>query len=56
LKRLIQRELQDSLAMKFLEGKFSEYDRVRIDYKGGELVFEKNGRSERGDAGAKPDK
>jgi ATP-dependent Clp protease ATP-binding subunit ClpB len=50
LKRLIQRELQDELAMKFLEGVFGDYDRVRIDYRDGQLVFEKNGRSERGES------
>ena len=41
LKRLIQREVQDVLALKLLEGEFSEDDRVVVDEKGGKLVFKK---------------
>jgi len=41
LKRVIQRQLVDKLALKILEGEFGEGDRVRIDAGGGELTFEK---------------
>jgi ATP-dependent Clp protease ATP-binding subunit ClpB len=41
LKRVIQKEIQDKLAMKILEGKFKEGDTVTADMDGkkGELVF-----------------
>jgi len=39
LKRVIQRQLVDKLAMALLEGRFSEGDRIRVDAEGGELVF-----------------
>jgi ATP-dependent Clp protease ATP-binding subunit ClpB len=45
LKRLIQREVQDELAMKFLEGEFGDYDRILIGLRDGKLVFERNGRA-----------
>jgi ATP-dependent Clp protease ATP-binding subunit ClpB len=41
LKRTIQRELQDPLAMKILQGEFSEGDEVRVDLRGGQLAFER---------------
>ncbi len=41
LKRTIQRELQDPLAMKILQGEFSEGDQVRVDLRGGQLAFER---------------
>ena len=41
LKRVIQRELVDKLALKLLEGEFSEGDAVRVDAADGELVFAK---------------
>ena len=41
LKRVIQRQLVDRLALKLLEGEFSEGDVVRIDAEGGELRFER---------------
>ncbi len=41
LKRAIQRELQDPLAMAILEGRFGEGDTVRVDYRDGQMVFEK---------------
>jgi ATP-dependent Clp protease ATP-binding subunit ClpB len=41
LKRTIQRELQDPLAMKILQGEFSEGDKVRVDLRGGQLAFER---------------
>ena len=41
LKRLIQKEIQDKLALKILEGKFKEGDTIAVDVeeKKGELVF-----------------
>jgi ATP-dependent Clp protease ATP-binding subunit ClpB len=41
LKRVIQRQLVDKLALRLLEGDFAEGDVVRVDAEGGELVFEK---------------
>jgi ATP-dependent Clp protease ATP-binding subunit ClpB len=41
LKRVIQRQLVDKLALKILEGEFGEGDLVRIDAVDGELSFEK---------------
>jgi ATP-dependent Clp protease ATP-binding subunit ClpB len=40
LKRTIQKQLVDKLALKILEGEFGEGDLVRIDAAGGELTFE----------------
>jgi len=39
LKRTIQRQLQDPLAMHLLQGQFQEGDAVRIDYANGEYTF-----------------
>ena len=39
LKRVIQKQLVDKLALKLLEGDLSEGQRVRVDAEGGELVF-----------------
>ncbi len=39
LKRLIQREIADKLAMAILEGRFGDGDTVQIDAAGGELTF-----------------
>ena len=41
LKRTIQREILDPLAMRVLQGDFAEGDVVRIDAPAGEIVFEK---------------
>ena len=41
LKRVIQRQLVDRLALKLLEGEFSEGDMVRVDAADGELAFER---------------
>ncbi|MEX0620985.1 MAG: ATP-dependent chaperone ClpB [Solirubrobacterales bacterium] len=41
LKRVIQKRLVDTLALKILEGEFVEGDRVRVDSEDGELVFSK---------------
>ncbi|HBG46692.1 MAG TPA: ATP-dependent chaperone ClpB [Deltaproteobacteria bacterium] len=42
LKRLVQKQIQDSLALKFLEGEFGEDDRIAIDLQGDKLVFSKD--------------
>src|SRR5262245_30302993 len=39
LKRVIQRQLVDKLALKLLEGEFAEGDEVTVDVEDGELVF-----------------
>jgi ATP-dependent Clp protease ATP-binding subunit ClpB len=44
LKRVIQKQLVDKLALAMLEGKFAEGDTVVVDNAGGELVFEKSER------------
>ncbi|HEY6730141.1 MAG TPA: ATP-dependent chaperone ClpB [Solirubrobacterales bacterium] len=41
LKRVIQKQLVDKLALKILEGEFSEGDTVRIDAREGEIDFER---------------
>jgi len=41
LKRVIQKQLVDKLALKILEGEFVEGDLVRVDAEGGELIFAK---------------
>jgi ATP-dependent Clp protease ATP-binding subunit ClpB len=41
LKRVIQKQLIDKLALRLLEGEFSEGDTIRVDAKKGELSFEK---------------
>jgi ATP-dependent Clp protease ATP-binding subunit ClpB len=43
LKRVIQKRLVDKLALKILEGEFSEGDLVRVDAGAGEIVFERGG-------------
>jgi ATP-dependent Clp protease ATP-binding subunit ClpB len=41
LKRVIQKRLVDTLALKILEGEFLEGDRVQVEAEEGELVFSK---------------
>jgi ATP-dependent Clp protease ATP-binding subunit ClpB len=41
LKRVIQKQLIDKLALRLLEGEFAEGDVVEVEAKDGELVFEK---------------
>ena len=41
LKRVIQRQLVDKLALRLLEGEFADGDRVEVDAADGELVFSK---------------
>ncbi len=43
LKRVIQKQLVDKLALKILEGEFAEGDTVRVDAADGALVFERAG-------------
>ncbi len=43
LKRVIQKQLVDRLALKILEGEFGEGDLVKVEAAEGELVFEKAG-------------
>lgn len=40
LKRVIQREVQDPLALALLQGEFKEGDTVRVDYREDSIVFE----------------
>ncbi len=40
LKRIIQREIQDRLAMALLKGEFQEGQKVRVDAQGGEIVLQ----------------
>jgi ATP-dependent Clp protease ATP-binding subunit ClpB len=44
LKRVIQKQLVDRLAMAILEGRFAPGDTVRVDARDGELVFERSER------------
>jgi ATP-dependent Clp protease ATP-binding subunit ClpB len=41
LKRVIQKQLVDKLALKILEGEFGEGDTVRVDTLDGDLVFDR---------------
>jgi ATP-dependent Clp protease ATP-binding subunit ClpB len=43
LRRVIQRELVDKLALKLLEGEFTDGDAVRVDAADGELSFARSG-------------
>jgi ATP-dependent Clp protease ATP-binding subunit ClpB len=43
LKRVIQKQLVDKLALKLLEGEFAAGDTIRVDAADGELVFSKSG-------------
>jgi ATP-dependent Clp protease ATP-binding subunit ClpB len=43
LKRVIQKQLIDKLALKLLEGEFTPGDRITVDAADGELDFEKAG-------------
>ena len=46
LKRALQRMVENPLALRLLEGEFSDGDAVRVDAENGELVFEKAGATE----------
>jgi ATP-dependent Clp protease ATP-binding subunit ClpB len=41
LKRTIQREVMDPLAVKILEGEFQQGDRIRVESEGGTFHFSK---------------
>ncbi|NIV37068.1 MAG: hypothetical protein GWN58_48850, partial [Anaerolineae bacterium] len=41
LKRVMQRQVQDPLALALLRGEFSEGDRVRVDAQNSHLTFER---------------
>ena len=41
LKRAIQSEIENPLAKAILEGRFAPKDRIRVDYRGGRMTFEK---------------
>ncbi len=41
LKRVIQRQVQDPLALRLLQGDFEEGDRIRVDARDGHLTFER---------------
>jgi ATP-dependent Clp protease ATP-binding subunit ClpB len=41
LKRAIQSEIENPLAKSILEGRFAPKDAIRVDYRGGKMVFEK---------------
>ena len=45
LKRVIQRQLVDKLALKLLEGEFAEGDEVEVDVEDGELAFSSRAKS-----------
>jgi ATP-dependent Clp protease ATP-binding subunit ClpB len=55
LRRVIQREIQNPLSMRLLQGEIREGDHVRVDIgEGGEFAFETVGRREEAAAGAGP--
>jgi ATP-dependent Clp protease ATP-binding subunit ClpB len=45
LKRVIQRQLVDKLALKILEGEFAEGDEIEVDAGDGELTFSSGAKS-----------
>jgi ATP-dependent Clp protease ATP-binding subunit ClpB len=47
LKRVIQKQLVDKLALALLEGRFGEGDQVVVDLADGQLIFERSARPER---------
>jgi ATP-dependent Clp protease ATP-binding subunit ClpB len=44
LKRVIQRRIQDPLALKMLQGEFRDGDKITADFRDGEFVFERTER------------
>jgi ATP-dependent Clp protease ATP-binding subunit ClpB len=40
LKRFLQRQIETALSRKILQGEITDYSRVTVDFKKGELVFE----------------
>ncbi|HZS13950.1 MAG TPA: ATP-dependent chaperone ClpB [Candidatus Dormibacteraeota bacterium] len=55
LKRVIQRRLQDPIAMAILEGRFREGDAIDVDVAGGELVIRGGGAPAAGGAAGEPE-
>ena len=55
LKRVIQRRLQDPIAMAILEGRFREGDAIDVDVAGGELVIRGGGAPAAGGASGEPE-
>ena len=53
LKRVIQKQLVDKLALRLLEGEFAEGDTVKVDAEDGELIFAK-AKPAKKQAGQKP--
>jgi ATP-dependent Clp protease ATP-binding subunit ClpB len=47
LKRVIQRQLVDRLALKILEGEFADGDEVEVDAVDGQLAFSSTAKSSR---------
>ncbi len=45
LKRVLQKRIQDPIALRILKGEFREDDTVMVDAKGDEIVFEKRARA-----------
>ncbi|MGD8464121.1 MAG: hypothetical protein PVI09_09665, partial [Anaerolineae bacterium] len=43
LKRVIQRQVQDPLALRLLQGDFQDGDRVQVDAVDGRLIFDRIG-------------
>jgi len=41
LRRILQKEILDSLAIKLIEGVFKEGDTVEVDFKDGKIIFER---------------
>jgi ATP-dependent Clp protease ATP-binding subunit ClpB len=54
LKRLIQKEIQDKLALALLKGEFRDGDTVMVDERGLELVFEKTASADTDAEGTAP--
>jgi len=56
LKRVIQKQLVDKLALKVLEGEFAEGDTIVVDAKKDEMTFSKGSGSRKTDPDPKPEK
>ena len=41
LKRAVQSEIENPLAKAILEGRFAPKDKIRVDWRGGRMTFEK---------------
>jgi len=54
LKRVIQRQIQDPLALRLLQGEFKEGDRIAVDVQDGEFVFARSAPELAGVAAGEP--